>query len=179
LAKATLAKAAKRQSPGMGDAGARRTRDGYRHYADQTSVGALAEFDGIVEDIITSPVALSPKDPASATKKNPKQCTRSGFLSGCLNLGSYWAGRRGVGGWGAARSGLYARKIRARPADTMRSASIVRSGDLLGFCGVAVTPVFSSDLGRHLLGELRELLGLRGHRLELLACVRRRQLNEF
>ena len=88
-----------------------------RRYADQTSVGALVEFDGIVEDIITSPVALSRKNPAAATKKNPKQSTRLGFLSGCLNLGSYWAGRRGVGGWGSARSGLYARKIRARPAD--------------------------------------------------------------
>jgi hypothetical protein len=59
------------------------------------------------------------------------------------------------------------------------SASTGRSGDLMGFLGVAVTPVFSSDLGRHLLGELRELLGLRGHRLELLACMRGRQLNEL
>ena len=41
-----------------------------------------------------------------------------------------------------------------------------KSGYLAGFLGVAVTPVFSRDLGRHLLGELRELLGLRGHRLE-------------
>jgi hypothetical protein len=49
----------------------------------------------------------------------------------------------------------------------------------MGFLGVAVTPVFNSDLGRHLLGELRELLGLRGHRLELLARMRRRQLNEL
>ena len=45
--------------------------------------------------------------------------------------------------------------------------------------GLAVTPVFSSDLGRHLLSELRELLGLRGHRLELLACMRGRQLYEL
>ena len=69
-------------------------------------------------------------------------------------------------------------RIRARPADTMQGASTVRSGDLMGF-GVAVTPVFGGDLGRHLLGELRELLGLRGHRLELLACMRGRQVNEL
>jgi predicted ATPase len=60
-----------------------------------------------------------------------------------------------------------------------RLRKCVRSGDLMGFLGAAVTPVLSSDLGRHLLGELRELLGLRGHRLELLACMRGRQLNEL
>jgi hypothetical protein len=59
------------------------------------------------------------------------------------------------------------------------TASTVRSGDPYGIPWVAVTPVFSSDLRRHLLGELRELLGLRGHRLELLACMRGRQLNEL
>jgi hypothetical protein len=42
----------------------------------------------------------------------------------------------------------------------------------MGFLGAAVTPVVSGDFGRHLLGELRELLGLRGHRLELLASMR-------
>jgi hypothetical protein len=40
------------------------------------------------------------------TKKNPKQVTRLGFLSCCLNLG-FLAGQRGVGGWGAARSALW------------------------------------------------------------------------
>jgi hypothetical protein len=42
-----------------------------------------------------------------------------------------------------------------------------------------VTPVFNSGLGRHLLGELRELLGLRGYRLELLARMRGRQLDKL
>ena len=48
-------------------------------------------------------------------------------------------------------------------------------------CGldVAVTPVFYSDLGRHLLGELRELLSLCGHCLELLARMRGRQLDKL
>jgi hypothetical protein len=49
----------------------------------------------------------------------------------------------------------------------------------LGLLGVAVTLVFNSDLGRHLLGELRELLGLRGYRLELLARMRGRQLDKL
>ncbi len=61
---------------------------------------------------------------------------------------------------------------RRSPPCSTATASTLRSGNLTGFFGVAVPPVFSSDLGRHLLGELRELLDLRGHGLELLACVR-------
>jgi len=51
----------------------------------QASVGALVEFDGIVEDTHHIPGRAFSQNPASATKKNPKQCTRLGFLSGCLN----------------------------------------------------------------------------------------------
>jgi len=89
-----------------------------------------------------------------------------------------WPGG-GVSGDGVPPGWPICTKIRAHPADTMRSASTVRSGDLTGFLGVTVTPLIRSDLGRHLLGEFRELLGLRGHRLELLACMRGRQLYEL
>jgi hypothetical protein len=58
------------------------------------------------------------------------------------------------------------------PSRKTATACTVRSGDLLRLLGVAVTPVLNSDLGRHGLSKLRELLGLRGHRLELLARMR-------
>jgi hypothetical protein len=48
------------------------------------------------------PPGLATKSQA-ATKKNPKQSTRLGFLRCCLKLRLIGTGRRGVGGWGAAR----------------------------------------------------------------------------
>jgi len=84
----------------MGDAGARRTRHGYRRYADQTSVGALAEFDGIVEDIITSPVALFSQKPGLCHKKGPQAVYALGVPEWLpqLRLLLGWAtGCRGMG----------------------------------------------------------------------------------
>jgi hypothetical protein len=42
-----------------------------------------------------------------------------------------------------------------------------RSGDFAGCLAICVTPIFNGDFGRNLLSELRKLLGLRGHHLEL------------
>ena len=65
------------------------------------------------------------------------------------------------------------------PSRSTATASTLRSGDLVGCLAVSVTPVFNSDFGRDLLRELRELLGLRGHRLELLARMCGRQVDKF
>jgi len=127
------------------------------------------------------PKAMNPplqKNPISAIKRTPSSLTRLGFLSCCFNLGSYWPGG-GVSGDGVPHGWpIWTENKSAPRADTMRCASTVRSGDLMGF-GVTVTPLISGDLGRHLLGEFRELPGLRGYRLELPACMRGRQLYEL
>ena len=67
----------------------------------------------------------------------------------------------------------------ARPPYPSRSTTTPaasRLGNFVGCLTVSVTPIFNGDFGRH---QLRKLLGLRGHRLDLLVRMSGRQLDEF
>ncbi len=60
------------------------------------------------------------------------------------------------------------------PSRSTATASTLSSGNRVGCLAISEAPVISSNFGRGLLGDFCELLGLRGHRLELLArmCAR-------